>query len=450
MSATAAPPSGLMARALRGSAVTALGMAATQGLRLAANLILARLLFPEAFGLMALVTVVLVGLQMVSDTGLGPSIARSPRGDDRAFLDTAWTIQVIRGALLAGVAAALAGPLARVYDAPDLAQLLPAAALSLVIAGFNPTRIETATRHLLLGRVTALDLAAQAVGLVAMVALALATGSVWALVAGALVQAAVRLVLMSAFLPGPGNRPLWEPAAARELLVFGRWILLSSLCGFALGQGDRMILGGYLSLEGLGIYNIGWFLAAFPGMLATAVVGRVMIPLYRDDPPGAKAAQAGRLRRLRRGLTALILGLLAALALGGVPLVGLLYDPRYAAAGAVVVLAACAQMPAMVGLTYDQAALAAGDSRGFFLSLLARAVMQTGAFWAGAELAGLTGALAGMALAGVAGHAANVWVARRHGVWDAAHDAAAFAGAGLAAAAALWFNRAAIAALGQG
>jgi O-antigen/teichoic acid export membrane protein len=147
-------------------------------------------------------------------------------------------------------------------------------------------------------------------------------------------------------------------------------------------------------------------------------------------------------------LTAALLALMAALALGGVPLVGLLYDPRYAAAGAVLVLAACAGMPAMVGITYDQAALAAGDSRSFFLSLLARAVMQTGAFWAGAELAGLTGALAGLGLAGLAGHATVVWVARRHGVWDPAHDAAAFAAAGLAAAAALWFNHAAIAALG--
>ena len=441
-------PSSLMARALRGSAVAALGMAASQGIRLAANLILARLLFPEAFGLMALVTVVLVGLQLVSDTGIGPSIARSPRGDDPAFLNTAWTIQIIRGVLLAAVAAALAGPLARFYGAPELAQLLPVAALSLVISGFNPTRIETATRHLMLGRVTVLDLAAQGIGIAAMIGMALATGSVWALVAGALVQAAAKLVLTTALLPGPANRPAWDGPAARELVVFGRWILLSSLCGFALGQGDRMILGAYLSLERLGIYNIGVMLAAVPGMLATAIVGKVMIPLYRDDPPGAKAATAPRLRRMRRGLTALLLALLAALALGGVALVGLLYDPRYAAAGAVVVLAACAAMPAAVGITYDQAALAAGDSRSFFLSLLTRAVMQTGAFWAGAELAGLTGALAGLALAGTLGHAANVWIARRHGVWDAAHDAAAFAVAGVAAAAALWFNQTAIAALG--
>ncbi|GAB1360936.1 hypothetical protein MASR1M32_01720 [Rhodobacter sp.] len=89
--------SGLMARALRGSALTAGSYAVTQALRLASNLILTRLLFPEAFGLMALVSVVLVGLQMFSDTGIGPAISRSPRGDEPAFLDTAWTVNVARG-----------------------------------------------------------------------------------------------------------------------------------------------------------------------------------------------------------------------------------------------------------------------------------------------------------------------------------------------------------------
>jgi hypothetical protein len=75
----------ILARALRGSAITAAAYALAQGLRLVSNLILARLLFPEAFGLMALVAVVLTGLQMLSDTGTAPSIARSTRGDDPDF-----------------------------------------------------------------------------------------------------------------------------------------------------------------------------------------------------------------------------------------------------------------------------------------------------------------------------------------------------------------------------
>jgi O-antigen/teichoic acid export membrane protein len=94
--------------ALRGSAMELAGYAASQGLRLLGNLVLSRLLFPEAFGLSALVSVFLVGLQLLSDVGLEPCVVQNPRGDERRFLDTVWTIQVVRGALLALLSVVLA------------------------------------------------------------------------------------------------------------------------------------------------------------------------------------------------------------------------------------------------------------------------------------------------------------------------------------------------------
>lgn len=423
--------SGLMGRALRGSALTAGSYVIAQGLRLASNLILTRLLFPEAFGLMALVSVVLVGLQMFSDTGIGPAISRSPRGDEPAFLDTAWTVNVGRGVLLWLLTCALAWPLAAVWEAPELRQLLPVAGLTLLVAGFNPTRIDTATRHLLLGRLTALDLLAQVVGIAAMVALAAVWPSVWALVIGAVIGSAAKLALCWAGLPGPANRFRWEAAAARELIQFGKWIFLSTLCGFLLAQGDKAILGGYLSLDALGVYNIGYFLASFPALLAGAVVARVMIPLYRARAEGRGEA---RLNRARWALTAGVLLALAVLAFAGGPLVRLLYDDRYLAAGAIVTAVALAQMPGIVGMTYDQSALAAGDGRGYFALIAMRAAAQTLAFLAGAHWAGLGGALLGQGLAGVATLPLIARLARRHGVWDRRHDMAM---AALAAALAL-------------
>lgn len=413
---------GLMGRALRGSALTAGSFVITQGLRLASNLILTRLLFPEAFGLMALVSVVLVGLQMFSDTGIGPAISRSPRGDDPAFLDTAWSLNVARGVLLWALSCVLAWPLALLWDAPDLTALLPVAALTLLISGFNPTRIDTANRHLVLGRLTALDLVAQIIGIVAMVALALAMGSVWALVIGAIIGSAAKLVLTWAGLPGHRNRLRWEHAAGAELLGFGKWIFLSTLCGFLLAQGDKAVLGGVLSLEEMGFYNIGFFLASFPVLLAGAVVSRVMIPLYRDHAPGSSPENAARIRRMRVGMSVSVLLLLAAMALGGQPLVRLLYDDRYLAAGAMVTLIALAQMPAVVGMTYDQSALAAGDGRGYFLLLAARAVVQTAALVVGATQGGLAGALIGQGLAAVALHPLIARLALKHRAWDPLHD----------------------------
>ena len=90
----------LNARFMRSSVFTLGGYGLGQALRLLSNLLLTRLLFPEAFGMMALVAVIMQGLAMFSDVGVSPAIMRSSRGDDQRFLDTAWTIQVIRGGVL--------------------------------------------------------------------------------------------------------------------------------------------------------------------------------------------------------------------------------------------------------------------------------------------------------------------------------------------------------------
>ena len=431
---------GLFARAMRGSAFTAGSYAISQIIRLGANLVLTRLLFPEAFGLMALVSVVLVGLAMFSDMGVGPAISQHPRGDERAFLDTAYSINVARGGLLWLLTCTLAYPVAALYNAPDLRLLLPVAGITLLIAGFNPTRIDTANRHLLLGRVTLLDLMAQFIGIAAMLALALVMQSVWALVIGAIFGSAAKLVILSKWLPGPANRVRWDKEAAHDLIHFGKWIFLSTACGFLLAQGDKAIFGAYLSLQELGVYNIGYFLASFPVLLAGAVVGRIMIPLYRDHPPAASAANFTKMRRLRFGVTGGTLILLAVLALTGVALVGMMYDARYAGAGAIVVAIACMQMPGVVGMTYDQSALAAGDSRTYFLLMALKATVQTAAFLIGAAQGGVMGALLAQAIALVLLHPAIVLLARKHRVWDPVHDAVFLGLAAGLAGLALWWH----------
>ena len=431
---------GLFARAMRGSAFTAGSYAISQIIRLGANLVLTRLLFPEAFGLMALVSVVLVGLAMFSDMGVGPAISQHPRGDERAFLDTAYSINVARGGLLWLLTCTLAYPVAALYNAPDLRLLLPVAGITLLIAGFNPTRIDTANRHLLLGRVTLLDLMAQFIGIAAMLVLALVMQSVWALVIGAIFGSAAKLVILSKWLPGPANRFRWDKEAGHDLIHFGKWIFLSTACGFLLAQGDKAIFGAYLSLQELGVYNIGYFLASFPVLLAGAVVGRIMIPLYRDHPPAASAANFTKMRRLRFGVTGGTLILLAVLALTGVALVGVMYDARYAGAGAIVVAIACMQMPGVVGMTYDQSALAAGDSRTYFLLMALKATVQTAAFLIGAAQGGVMGALLAQAIALVLLHPAIVLLARKHRVWDPVHDAVFLGLAAGLAGLALWWH----------
>ena len=167
----------LIARVLRGAALTGGSFVLMQALRFGSNLILARLLFPEAFGLMALVTMIVMGLTLLSDSGVQQSIMQHERGDEADFLNTAWTLNAVRGVLLWLIACALAWPVAQVYDAPELLVVLPVATLSLVCMGLAPTKVYTAQRHLQLGRITAIEMGTQIVSIAIMIVTALVTGS---------------------------------------------------------------------------------------------------------------------------------------------------------------------------------------------------------------------------------------------------------------------------------
>ncbi len=414
--------SNLRARAMRSSVFTVGGFGASQLIRLASNLILTRLLFPEAFGMMALVMVFIQGLYQFSDVGVGPAIMQSKRGDDPHFLNTAWTIQAGRGVLLWLAASVLAYPMALLYGEPQLMQLLPVAALTLVIQGFNPTRLMLANRHLQLGRVTSIDMVTQLSGIVSAVVLAYLTQSVWALVFSSIISSLVQLVLFWTLLDGHRDRLEWEKPAAHELINFGKWIFLSTVAGFLFTQSDKMLLGKYLPLDQFGVYNIGFFLASFPLLLGVSVTHKLLIPLYRERPPLESAANFAALRKMRFVVSGGLLFGVAILAFVGVPLVEFLYDPRYHDAGIIVTVIACMQVPQIIALTYDQAALAAGDSRRFFVLAMTRAVIMLGAMLFALETYGLIGALFSIGIAMVLIYPVVVWLARRMGAWDPVHD----------------------------
>ncbi|MDU8926222.1 oligosaccharide flippase family protein [Alisedimentitalea sp. MJ-SS2] len=434
----------LVARAIRSAGLTVFGFGTSQVLRLASNLILTRILFPEAFGMMALITVFLMGLNMFSDVGVTPAIMQSKRGDEEDFLNTAWTIQVIRGFSLFVVACSIAWPVSVFYGVPDLALMLPVSALTLILTGFNPTRLDSAQRHLKVGRLTILDIVNQVFGIVAAVVLALMWQSVWALVISGVIGAAVQLIVYNVFLPGKTNRFRWEKPAAQELINFGKWIFLSTVAGFLLSQADKLIIGKYLPLDQFGVYNIGFFLASFPLLMGGVLVRRVLIPIYREWPPNEAPENFAKLRKMRFAVSGALLVLLAILALGGVWIVELLYDPRYVMAGAVTVVIACMQIPQIIALTYDQAALAAGDSKRFFVLAASKAAMMVICLIVGLEMAGLIGALVGQGVAMLLVYPVVIWLSRSTGAWDGLHDLSlALLGLGLIALA-LFVNAEAI------
>lgn len=282
----------LRTRAIRGTVWTAAGYGTSLVLRLGVNLVLTRLLAPPMFGLMSLVNIFIQGLQGFSDVGIGPGIVQSKRGDDPIFLNTAWTVQALRGFALGGVSALIAWPVAKLYGEATLMWLLPMAGSAAVIAGFNSTSVFTLNRHLEVARLTVLNLAGQVTGAAVMIGWALFWPSVWALVAGNVASAVVILACTHLMLPGIRNRFHWDKAAASEMMRFGRWIFVSTLLTFLALQADRLVFGKLITLHELGVYSVAAMMASLPTSVLMRLGGTVVFPAYSRARAAGNAAPA--------------------------------------------------------------------------------------------------------------------------------------------------------------
>ena len=129
-----------------------------QLLRLLNNVILARLLGPSILGLMALVNSIRTGVELLSDVGIMQNIISSPRGEDPVFYDTAWTLQALRGLVLAIIGLTLSVPLARFFHFPQLAVILPVASLFFVFTGFDSTARPLVQKQLHVARLSVFDI----------------------------------------------------------------------------------------------------------------------------------------------------------------------------------------------------------------------------------------------------------------------------------------------------
>jgi O-antigen/teichoic acid export membrane protein len=390
----------LDARALRGSLWTTLGYTGEQLLRLGGNLVVTRLLFPEAYGWMALVWAVLTGLELLTEMGIRESVVQSERSAEPGFLDALWTFQLLRGLLLFAAACALAAPVARFYGAPELAWLIPVTGLTLPLAGLASTRLLALGRELELARLSALELGAQVVTVAVMIGWAWLRPSVWALAGAPVVGAGVRVVAGFWLTGGFAHRARFERAVLASTLRIGRWIGLSTALGFLATWSDRLILGRLVSPELLGIYTVAFFLSEGVAQLGFRLGQRVLYPTFR------KAAGAGALaasyRRARRRLALALLPLAGAVLVRGSLVVELLYDPRYAAAGWMLELLALRIATSALLPPAAAALLALGDARTETLAAGARAVWLLASLPLGFAWAGLPGAVAAVALADLA------------------------------------------------
>jgi O-antigen/teichoic acid export membrane protein len=358
--------------AARGATWVMLGFGGSQLIRLGGNLILTRLLFQEAFGIMALLSSVLTGIQLFSDIGIRASLIQNERVDDE-FVDTAWTMQTLRGLGIWLVACALSFPVAHAYGEPQLAWLLPVLSISALVSGFGSTKLFTLNRKLQVGRIELTMILAQLAGLVTMVTWALISPSVFALVAGALVTSSIRMALSHTMLPGRRNRFRWDRRAVRELYLFGRWMFISTVFTFLAQHADRLIFGKMISLELLGVYYIGTVIAILPSSVLGRLSSQIIFPVYsrvRNHP-----AELRRVFERARAPLLLVSGwAFSGLIAGGPSAIDVLYDDRYLMAGWVVQLLAIGGFSMSIGETYGAALLATGRPQWMSASHLAKVV----------------------------------------------------------------------------
>jgi len=247
-----------------------------RSLGLLSTIILARLLVPEDFGLVAMATSVLALLELVSNFGFDVALIRQS-GADRDHYDTAWTFNALLGVSLAVGLLALAHPAARFYSEPRVAGVIFALGLAPLIQGLENIGVVTFRKELNFRAEFMWLTGKRLVALAVVLPLAFVLRSYWALVIGIVVGRLAGVALSYAAHP---YRPRFSIAARHDLLGFSKWVLLVSILQFLLQRCGDLIIGRTLGSGPLGIYNISLEVASLPTTELVAPINRAVYPAF--------------------------------------------------------------------------------------------------------------------------------------------------------------------------
>jgi O-antigen/teichoic acid export membrane protein len=422
----------------KGSAWALVQYGCTQLIRLGSNLILWRLLVPDMFGLMSIVNAFVVGLALFSDIGIGQNVIRHERGDDPVFLNTIWTLQVIRGLALSVIASLGAIPMARFYHQPMLAYLIPTVAGGLGLAAFNSTNLFTANRKMNIGRITIIEVSSQLTSLVIMIGWAYFWPSVWALAVGTTVGTGMKAVMTHVALPGIRNRFRWERETLREVAHFGRWVLVSTLLMSAASYSDRLVFGKLIPIALLGVYSIAATWAMIPTFVGGHVIQTVLFPLFSQVKGSALAE---RFRWLRGIVLIASAWLTSCLIAGGPALLRFLYDKRALEAGVIVQLLAIGTWFATLESANSAAILSLGRPKALAMGNGAKLIAMIILMPIGAKLFGFKMTVLAFSLSDIARYAVSAWACSKVGLNPIRQDVVLTAGIGLASAVGIAVSR---------
>lgn len=280
----------LAARTARGVAWVTFARLGGQVVQFVASIVLARLLLPSAYGLVAIVWTFTGFAFLFNDLGIGAALVQSKRITE-ADASTAFLLNFVVGVTLTLFVLALSGPLAALVHQPHVAGLLALASVAFTLSN---TTVPTALleRRMRFRAVATIDFTTTTLGLVISVCAAALGAGAKSLVIGPLFTMASGTVV--SFLAAgwlPRARPTRE--SARKLFSFGKHVTGFNVVNYWARNGDNLLIGRFVGASELGLYNRAYMLMLMPVSQVTGVLGRVLLPVFstmQDDPARLRAA----------------------------------------------------------------------------------------------------------------------------------------------------------------
>lgn len=321
--------SSLKAKCAQGAMVLGVGTVGGRTLRFLRILILARILAPEQFGIIAIVIASLRVLEAFTEVGVKQSVIHNKRGAEREYLNVAWWFQSVRGLALFAIAILAAPSISSFYGKPELLRLFQVSYLSILFTSFISPRVYVLEKEFRFGRSVLLVQGSGVLGTVITIVAAFMIRNVWALVIGFVAEAAI-LCLFSYILVPFLPRFRIDRECLRELMKFARRMFgLPILTWISLGA-DVLVLGKIVADDELGMYSLAIHLVSLPIILFSQIIKPVLLPAFsqkQDDRDSLCQA----VLQITRGAATFIIPLVVFLASCASGILLLAYGSQYVA-----------------------------------------------------------------------------------------------------------------------
>jgi lipopolysaccharide exporter len=399
---------GVSERIMKGSMLLTVSRAIVNGLGAISMVVLAWFLVPADFGIFAIGTTVLAVVQSFTDLSIGQSLIQRS-GLDREDLDTAWTLNGLRG-LAVGLGLALGAPLMAVaFVEPRLTAVMIAMGGSIALSGLGSPRLIVMQRELQFWQVSIIDVIQKLSGVTATIVIAALYHSYWALVIGAIVMQVVSTVM--SFIIAP-YRPRVSFARTKDIFSFSGWVSLGQIVNTLNWRIDYLLLGRFLSTRDVGYYSMGSNLALLPTREAIA-------PLTKTLFPGLASIADDR-ERLTRGyqraqalVTAVSLPVGVGTALIADPLVRLFMGERWIPVIFIIQTLSLIYAIQTIGTQVQPLAMAKGETKLLFVRNVQMLFIRLPILLAGLAFGGMYGMVVARVTAGLVGVFINLGLVRR-------------------------------------